>query len=172
MVAFIHLYRKINLKVVYIILKKTLFANEDFLSSQNTMKLEWEKVQSHENELAHYIVQFAKKTDEPVVLFEDVLSRLTDPRIDFFQEYGFSIDQRMYYFLREQQLDQSVVQRAILESEVSWHFLCVLFSGKNLVKDVINSLTFREVLQEVRLIITNAYDGEGYLFWEPRGKLV
>jgi hypothetical protein len=102
-------------------------------------------------------------------IFEEVMQRLDDPHLDFFYEYGFLYLNELYYVLFNHAASPELLKSAIGESNALWHQLFILteisnpdFLGKKITLD-----RMKEICQKTQLLIVRAYDGEGFLFWEP-----
>jgi len=72
-----------------------------------------------------------------------------------------------YYFLnRDNSLEE--VRLTILTGDYMWHSLAILTQLKGEIPSILTDSIIDEICENVKFVITSAYDGEGYIFWQRR----
>jgi hypothetical protein len=102
-------------------------------------------------------------------VFDDATSSWTkDYKEPVFLSCGVVYNHEIYYLLTPQTASKDLVDKCIYNSESIWHSLCVLseFHSNFQIGDQISLEDIEKICLNARLIVINAYDGEGYVFWE------
>lgn len=121
------------------------------------------------NELSHIILEKIKLKQNNVCVFEDVTRRLEDSHLDFYNQYGVNYLGQIYYLINNEIATKELIATAIGKSNALWHLLFILTESvpeKPLNKEI--SLDeIQNLCKKTQLLVVGAYDGEGYVFWEP-----
>lgn len=102
-------------------------------------------------------------------IFDDVTRYPDDKNIfELFRDHGFSYGKEVYYFLDKNTASQKLIMDCLRKSKSFWHSLCIL--TKNLSLSQNNKDLSLELIKKICLnthkLLVEAYDGEGYIFWE------
>ncbi len=102
-------------------------------------------------------------------IFEDVQQELTSPHLEFFYQYGFSFSAQLCYFINKENSSLEGIQSGIAESYAIWHqlFFLTKIDFLNIPGQKIEIQTIQNFIQNIQLLCLGAYDGEGFIFWEP-----
>jgi hypothetical protein len=126
----------------------------------------YEPITTLDRELSEFIYDFLSITDNlRFVIIENTFgARNATSELEI---EGISIqcigNEEVYYIIPPNASINSI-WRSIDYSEEVWHFLAILIEGLPL--DAFDENNFEEICKHIRYIITTAYDGEGYIFWE------
>ncbi len=71
----------------------------------------------------------------------------------------------IYYMFDYRSNNLELLKKAIVESEQVWHFVSVI-TEINLNKKEITLDKIKNLVENTKIIIVGAYDGEAYVFWE------
>jgi hypothetical protein len=121
------------------------------------------------HEISDFIFNKMEFKNNRVCVFEDVLTRPEHPHLEFFHQYGLQYLNECYYFLSRDNDSPEIIAQTISESGAIWHTLFILTESDNLkaLGKEITLESIREFCKNVQLLVLGAYDGEGYVFWEP-----
>ncbi len=142
--------------------------NEEITSADG--RSTYSETPSVDNELATLIGDKLQSRDK-VCIFDDVVDTY-DPNDDnghLFEECGYFIDNEIYFILTPTTATQKLIKNCMFASREIWHSLYVLASspshitGKRLDEQYLD-----ELVSNVELMMIGAYDGESYVFWEPK----
>lgn len=126
-----------------------------------------EMINSLSVELANFIINHLKANDHRVCVFENVQSHPNDPHNQLEdKELLRYYNNEVYYFVDKKNLIFDKILSCIKNSNVFWHFLCVISQID--LKDTLLTTTesFSSISKHAIYIIFGAYDGEGYIFWK------
>jgi len=76
----------------------------------------------------------------------------------------------VYYILKHGCSENSVI-KGINSVDLEWHMLVVLTHGIDQLATPLVNEDFEVICRNAKYIMTTAYDGEGYLFWERNAVL-
>lgn len=136
--------------------------------NESGKKVSYTKVPTLKNEISKYI--FDKiKTSANNCIFEDVVQVISDPHIDFFHKYGLKYKNELYYRITNDIASEELILEAIKEVSSFWHTLFILTENNFVpVKKELTLENIKLFCDEITLLVVGAYDGEGYVLWEPR----
>jgi hypothetical protein len=121
-------------------------------------------------EVSEYIYEKMCSTNPTLnCIIDDFNSSITRPSLEFFKSRDLfaSFSDQVYYKLPSSMANAKIIDELLFRSNAFWHSLCLLTEAD--FSDIINVLTsekIREICLKTQMIITGAYDGEGYVFWE------
>ncbi len=120
-------------------------------------------------EISNFICEKMLLHPNYVCLFEDVVRQLSDPHLEFFHQYGFLYLEEIYFLLNKDNVTSELIRSTINQSGVIWHTLFMLSFADNskIIEKNITIDGIKEFCLNTRMLIIGAYDGEGYVFWEP-----
>lgn len=123
-----------------------------------------QKVQTMDFEFSKYIINFMQINPESCLIIENVMLDSTNSlaKIDEVQEIAYGAE--LYYILKKNNSTEQAYN-TIRRSHFSWHFFSVLTILKNQT-DVFNFEDLNFLCNKAKFVISGAYDGEGYIFWE------
>lgn len=121
------------------------------------------------NEISSFISEKLRLKTNRVCIFEDVVQLLSDPHIKFFHEYGLLYINELYYLVNGKNSSQETIASAIGEANALWHLVFILTeSDKSYAAGQEITLgEIKEFCKDTQLLIIGAYDGEGFVLWEP-----
>ena len=84
-----------------------------------------------------------------------------------FQLHGYSYKNELYYILNESDVSKDAVTSCFQASDTIWHSLSVLtnFQVNIPPNATLHEQDLNKIVDNTELIITQAYDQEGYIFW-------
>lgn len=121
-------------------------------------------VHTLKEELVDFINDFLNKNQNFICLFEDVLKKSSDR--DLLDEYKMFYEREVYYLVDYFHKTNEIISKILFESEEVWHFVSIITEVKNVIEKELTINTIEQMIQNIKLIIIGAYDGEGYVFWE------
>jgi hypothetical protein len=123
-----------------------------------------------EEELSKSILKEIKNKSYECI-FDDVIRTSADKPDNLFNKIGLVYENQVYYLIENTQASFELIMQCLRKSNAIWHSLCILtktdFKRSKNIK-----LTMKEIntfCSHASVIIVNAYDGEGYVFWEKNG---
>lgn len=116
-------------------------------------------------ECSEFIAEFLSKNDANWAVIENYLLEPTSPFIEVKNVKTTSLGTDVYYFLNKKNSEDEIY-KTIRKSSLVWHFLAVLTHIKRSIPLVLTSSIIDEICKDVQFVLTNAYDGEGYIFWK------
>jgi hypothetical protein len=122
-------------------------------------------IQTMDLELCKFINGIISKNKEKYIVIENYMLDPCSKYVEIPNVKMIPFNNEVYYFLNEFNSIKDI-EKTIKKSNEIWHFLMMVtkinFSSKNKLEvDEINYMC-----DNTDLIITCAYDGEGYIFWE------
>ncbi len=106
-------------------------------------------------------------------IFDDVNSTYT-PSYDWslFSQVGVHYNDEVYYIVSGKTASKALLKEGLNASDAIWHSLCVLSDGEYSKRQdrSITEFDITNFAKEAQMIVVGAYDGEGYICWEKRGK--
>ncbi len=123
-------------------------------------------VQTLREELVHFINSFLSKNKNFVCIFEDVIKTSSDK--DLLDEYKIFYENEVYYLIDYFHKTNELISKILHECEEVWHFVSIVTEAKSIVDKKLTVNIIKQMIQNIKLIIIGAYDGEGYLFWEKQ----
>lgn len=125
-------------------------------------------VQTVRDEIAVMLFKELKMRAEINCFFDDILaSPSSSKRRDLLETHGIYYEKEVYYYIQNKDVSLDLIKKCFHYSTNGWHSLCVLTKTafdsheKQLTVDKI-----REIVFKTYFIILQAYDGEGFIFWE------
>lgn len=123
---------------------------------------------SIKDEIIKIIYSFLRVHTHTSCIFDDFNADFSPGCQDsLFLECGFSYQKEIYYVLTHKKMSEELIRRCFFASNAIWHFLCILadinFSHK--ANAVFARNDIRSICETTKLIMINAYDDEGYVFW-------
>ena len=124
-----------------------------------------------DSEVANFILEKTNKNKKLSCIFEDVQTSPTDTHVDLFKSIGVLFEDKIYYIIKPSIATYELILEAFKETDVIWHFLCILTEAETNSFSQGNNLSTNNIelfIKKLKMIIVGAYDGSGYLFWEPK----
>lgn len=115
---------------------------------------------------SEFVHSFLSESRQNSAIFESFLEEATDPHVGIKNVPMLTKEKEVYYRLDFRNSEEEVYD-ALRRTQLAWHFLGILTQGKQL-HTTIHTDDCESLIQKCKFIITTAYDGEGYLFWEPK----
>lgn len=124
------------------------------------------------NEMSNLLFKKMTSKDSYACIFEDVVRQLGDRHLEFFDQHGVSYLDEIYYIINKNNTSQELIFSAIGKANALWHLLFILteIDESNVIGKEITLDNIKKFCKKIRLLVLGAYDGEGYLLWEP-GKI-
>lgn len=126
----------------------------------------YEPITHLNNELSQLIQDFfsISHLTNRLAIIEHALASRTDPRLEINNTFiQFIGEEEVYYIVPPNASFEDILETVASSKEV-WHFLAILTEGLQL--DSFDESRYEEICLHIRYIITSAYDGEGFVFWE------
>jgi hypothetical protein len=112
-----------------------------------------------------FISDYTKKKHCNFVIIENYMLEPDSPHVDIKNVRMAPYKNDVYYILtKENSLKE--INKTIRRSSQVWHSLFVLTQIENGVFTNLNNKTLSDICDNAKFVITGAYDGEGYIFWE------
>lgn len=106
-------------------------------------------------------------------IMDDVTRSINDKY--FTKHYGhldrfiFLINNQIIYLLNDDTISLKIIKEILSNSSAFWHSLGILLDKKiNFPNKEITLNELTNICDNIRIVFVNAYDGEGYVFWERR----
>jgi hypothetical protein len=120
-------------------------------------------------EIGTYIFEYMILNNINFCIFDDVTRMPNDRRHPtLFSTNGFFLKQEIYYIINKNDISEANIREGLKLSNSFWHSLCILSNAT--IVDLTNRNLIREKLKEAsektKVVIVEAYDGEGFIFWE------
>ncbi|MCF7806182.1 MAG: hypothetical protein K9M07_03300 [Simkaniaceae bacterium] len=104
-------------------------------------------------------------------IFDDVSSSFHSGYSDpLFLSHGIRYNEEIYYYLNYKNISKNLILDCLYASNSLWHSLCIIVEYSLENQKELTTEIFEELLSHTKLILIGAYDGEGYIFWEPDKK--
>lgn len=110
---------------------------------------------------------------DAVVIFEHPLSRLSDPWLENVRSQLIFSDERVY-FVASPTVPLSTLETAMSESRTTPEWVGAMVSLTSDIREMLRRPSARvevdsiaDAVDDVWLIAAGAYDGEGFILWEP-----
>lgn len=133
----------------------------------------YEPVTHLSKELSYFIYEFlSKSTQEHIRLsiVEHAYGERSDPHISIEKvDVKFIGEKEVYYILDAENSVEQIHQVISASDSANWHFLAILTEDLKMPEKIED--TYEKICDQIRYIITTAYDGEGYIFWEKNKTL-
>ncbi len=125
---------------------------------------EFEWINSIHEEFAEYLSNILKQSSDRICIFDDVMHEMDQLDELLKEEVTISIREEIYYLLTSGSR-LNCIKMALKNSQSFWHCLGIVtvFQSKN---SEIQYSDLKEICENIEMIITEAYDGEGYIVWE------
>lgn len=124
------------------------------------------------NELSELIMQNININNKLSCIIDDVIRYATDKfHMELFNEHGLSYGKEVYYLLKNKEISSKLILRCLEKSSSFWHSLIILTLSdfNNYTGQILSLEKIKEVCRKSTAIIVEAYDAEGYVFWEKKG---
>ena len=120
---------------------------------------------------AAFIVDKAKTNPRLSCLFDDMYRSPSDKSfINNPNKFVLFYEKEVYYFLRNHQISLDLVEKYLRYSTTFWHSICVLSEvNLNIGQKEVEVSFFEQVRVQAKYILFEAYDADGYLYWEKTG---
>jgi hypothetical protein len=107
--------------------------------------------------------------EKSTCVFEDVVSSLTDPRLDFFYKHGFTFKDEVYYSIDKVSASGELILKAIHKSDSLWHLIFIITEIDLELRScaAVSLSEIQTICRNTHLLAVGAYDGESFVFWEP-----
>ena len=103
------------------------------------------------------------------MIFDDVLEDCDKLRgYHLFDKFGLNYLNEAYYLLKsEYKPNLELLDECLRASDANWYCLCLLSSANlnDLENRELDISTIQNICQKASIVVTSAYDGEGYIFW-------
>ncbi len=160
-----------NFKELYILEGGWILPQNPVLEqeSKSGKKSSYTWIPTLDQEIANYIFEKIQLNENYLAIFEDVARIPEDFQQEFVLEFGLRYTNEFFYQLNKGNATEELIISAIHEINAQWHLLFLLteIDGKNKLSKEISLDNIKEFCKNIRLLVLGAYDGEGYVFWEP-----
>lgn len=131
----------------------------------------YQNISTIRDDLSHLMNEILIKNKTTNMIIDDFEGTYQNGYADrLFSLCGMHYEKEIYYLFNKLNISQELLIDCLDRSNTFWHSLCVLTEAN--FDDVIDKkLTLekiKEICQNAQLVIIGAYDGEGYIFWEPK----
>lgn len=123
----------------------------------------FEPITTLNHELSVFIHKFLSLNNLRFAVIENIYGKKGDTELEIEELTTQYVKEEVYYIIPPNASTNSI-WRAIENGEEVWHFLAILLDGIKI--DSFDESRYEEICSHIRYIITTAYDGEGYIFWE------
>jgi len=83
--------------------------------------------------------------------------------------YVLHKNDEVYFLIKNKALTNENLLKIIKQVGIFWYMLGILTEGLEIKKHELDNSTLFSIINNTKLIFTEAYDGEGYIFWEKEG---
>lgn len=102
-------------------------------------------------------------------LFDDILTSPLDKDLgDLFYQHGVLYGSEIYYLLDKKDASVQLIKKCLKYSHTFGHSLglLALVDFSNQSNNQLSMEQIKEIIFKTKMVFTQAYDGEGYIFWE------
>lgn len=130
-----------------------------------------EVINNIKTEVCCLINKTLSKNDDFRCVFDDYNSsgKLSVNVSDVDRDVVYFYNKEVYYILSKKESSENLLLNCMRKSNAFWHSLCII--AKCNIGDVVDRKLkiedFEQFCLGIRFVIIGAYDGEGFLFWEP-----
>lgn len=121
-----------------------------------------------EMHLTGFIEKYISNSSRKWAFLENLLVDFGSPYASIDNVKLISYDKEVYYVLGKNN-DIDEILEVIRSTEQVWHFLIILAELNEIKSEYFTDEDLNLICHHAKFIITSAYDGEGYVFWEKRG---
>lgn len=121
------------------------------------------------NKIRKLILDQIRNEDRITCVFDDTASSYSpEYKEPLFLDCGVHYKNQVYYVITRETSSENRIEDCFYASDAIWHSLCVLSKIRWDYRESINlsEEQIRNICINTQLIMLNAYDGEGYVFWE------
>lgn len=126
------------------------------------------RLMTMDESFSHFINNFLVENSQNLAVLEHYLAEPTNKHLEIFGvDLGF-LEDEVYYILRPTTSISSIYKAVRMTSQV-WHFFAVLTSFEFCQQlKILQYQDLNSICENVKYLVTSAYDGEGYIFWEKQ----
>ena len=127
-----------------------------------------ESVPTFDTQLIETIQHHLQQNRENLCLFEDILSKPSDPFLKRLNHPILVYQEQIYFLLQDLEITSEKIAQVINNTTGARDFLCA-FSSSHVDfgnKRMITSDQIQKLAQNTKKVAVGAYDGEGYLIWQ------
>lgn len=129
-------------------------------------------ISSIKDELSVLISEKINTNKNMICIFDDVSREASDPGLEVFYQRNslLKLKKEIYYLLTKENNSIEFTIQLMLQSFTFWHTFGFIAEAGSLLKnnDFLAEQLLESICKEVQLAFLGAYDGEGYIFWEPK----
>lgn len=129
------------------------------------VKFNVHRVKTLREELCHFFHAFLKKSNENKVIIEFTSGDYLTKNIDIKGVKTIFFKDEVYFILDHKSSFDSI-ELAVNKGCDDWHALIVLLNKSSELPVNLNDQDLENICSNVFQVVTTAYDGESYLFWE------
>ncbi len=123
-----------------------------------------------QEEIILFMLKILLSNSDFSFVFDDVLEEYKDlVEYKLFVSNGFCYKTEAYYVIQaKNNPDRDLISECLEAADAEWHCLGVLTSASfdKLKNKELTIAMIRDICVDAKIIMTTAYDGEGYIFWE------
>ncbi|MCH9609383.1 MAG: hypothetical protein S4CHLAM45_05240 [Chlamydiales bacterium] len=124
-----------------------------------------QKIKTLDRECSEFIADFLKGEGKNYAIVGNYMLKPDSPYVDIKNVLMAPFQDEVYYFLnKENSIEQ--IHTTIKRSEEVWHSLIILTKIDKSIPELLKNSFLNQICEGVEVVITGAYDGEGYIFWE------
>lgn len=123
-------------------------------------------------DLSQFLLKKMKLKSTYACLFEDILRTPKKSIVDFHNHYGVTYSNEVYYLFLNSNISEKLILSGINNSNAIWHQVFIITEIEN-QNDLCKQITMNDIKRfclKTNLLIVGAYDGEGFILWEPNEK--
>ena len=122
-----------------------------------------QQVITMDRECSEFISSYVKSGTKNCAILEDYNLESDSPHANMQNVKMTPYGKEVYYFLNKNNSIEEVYKTMRTSIRV-WHSLCVLTQINDVL--VLDNEVLDQICNNAKFVITGAYDGEGYVFWE------
>lgn len=124
-----------------------------------------QKVLTLDSELTIFIHDYLIKNNNSFVIIEDTHAESSDKNLEIEGVDTVFYNKDVYYVINSQTTIESI-WLTLRRGSSDWHALIVFVKGMGSLPIHLKQNDFDEICKNLTHIVTTAYDGESYIFWE------
>lgn len=120
------------------------------------------------DEIALFVEQFIRSNPTISCVFDDYNATFNDAGNDLYCSNGMHYKNEVYYVIKNE-INKELIDKCMQYSSALWHSLFILTDAnhKDSLRKELTCERMKAICVKAKLIAVEAYDGEGYVFWEP-----
>lgn len=141
------------------------YGNRSYRIEGHSERFHPQQVITMDHEFSEFIAAYTQRADGNCAVVENYMAEVDDPHVNIENVIMAAYGKEVYYILDNKSSVKEIYKTIRKSSEV-WHSLAVLTETKNTIPTPLKDETLDRICDNAKFVVTGAYDGEAYIFWE------